>query len=67
MVKHAVGSLSAKPMGEQQKPIVFTDVGLFHTNLSRDAYVHHYLVFSDNHVLDQHLMESQISVTFTGY
>jgi len=65
MVKRAIGSLSAKPMGERQKPIVFTDVGLFHTAPPQDAYVRRYLVFSDNDVSNRRLME-RIQYWFSG-
>jgi hypothetical protein len=65
MVKWGIGSLSAKPMGERQKPIVFTDVGLFHADPSQDAYIRRYLAFSDNHVSDRRLME-RIQYWFSG-
>jgi hypothetical protein len=65
MVMRAVGSLSAKRTGESQTPLVFTDIGLFHTDPSQVAYVRRYLTLSDNNMSDQRLME-RIQYWFSG-
>lgn len=65
MVMHAISSLSAKRMGESQKTLFFTDIGLFHADQSQIAYVRHYLTLSDNDVSDQRLME-RIQYWFSG-